>query len=416
MKRGYLSEYFQGVGAKRLSAVEADSARSNQHELNGVGWFLDIFGRPVGRVEMPASYVYMTDDDLEPLVEEAFITLYDARAAHETRTEYRFYYPDNEAMKRAKPGDELYIAKKQDGSVLFIVAASDSTIAAQLGWLFSTGLLARQSYSVRTELDEDEDRIELAATFILESIGIVVETTDDSYLEEMLERFNGDLPTTRVFSEFARSTLPEVVPYDDPDWALVTWIEREELLFRTLERYLISSRLEYGFGAPGAIDVEAFIDYSKSVHGRRRSRAGYALENHLRHLFAECGVRHSYNVVTENRSKPDFLFPGIDEYREPAFLAENLTMLGVKSTCKDRWRQVLAEADRIDCKHLLTLESPVSTAQTNEMIDRNLQLVVPGKLQQAYRPHQRDWLMTLGEFIEIAQDRDMLGSSRPGFF
>jgi hypothetical protein len=28
-------------------------------------------------------------------------------------------------------------------------------------------------------------------------------------------------------------------------------------------------------------------------------------------------------------------------------------MPGVKSTCKDRWRQVLAEADRIDHKHLL---------------------------------------------------------------
>jgi hypothetical protein len=30
-------------------------------------------------------------------------------------------------------------------------------------------------------------------------------------------------------------------------------------------------------------------------------------------------------------------------------------MLGVKTTCSDRWRQVLAEADRIQLKHLLTL-------------------------------------------------------------
>ena len=34
MKRGYLSEYFEGVAAKRLSAVEADETRSNQHEYN----------------------------------------------------------------------------------------------------------------------------------------------------------------------------------------------------------------------------------------------------------------------------------------------------------------------------------------------------------------------------------------------
>ncbi|MEZ7688666.1 hypothetical protein [Neisseria sp. 20925_1_37] len=30
MKRGYLSDYFEGVAVKRLSAVEADVIRSNQ--------------------------------------------------------------------------------------------------------------------------------------------------------------------------------------------------------------------------------------------------------------------------------------------------------------------------------------------------------------------------------------------------
>ena len=35
MKAGYLSEFFSGVAMKTLSAVEADAARSNQHEYNG---------------------------------------------------------------------------------------------------------------------------------------------------------------------------------------------------------------------------------------------------------------------------------------------------------------------------------------------------------------------------------------------
>ena len=42
-------------------------------------------------------------------------------------------------------------------------------------------------------------------------------------------------------------------------------------------------------------------------------------------------------------------------------------MLAVKSTCKDRWRQILAEADRLPVKHLLTLEPGISVAQTDEM-------------------------------------------------
>ncbi|MBB6179828.1 hypothetical protein HNQ75_001796 [Rhizobium flavum] len=34
MRRGLLSGYFDGVTVKRLSAVEANVRRSNQHEFN----------------------------------------------------------------------------------------------------------------------------------------------------------------------------------------------------------------------------------------------------------------------------------------------------------------------------------------------------------------------------------------------
>lgn len=40
-------------------------------------------------------------------------------------------------------------------------------------------------------------------------------------------------------------------------------------------------------------------------------------------------------AITENRSRPDFLFPGVVEYHDPAFDALKLTILGVKSTCKN---------------------------------------------------------------------------------
>ncbi len=36
MKKGFLSEYFDGVVAKRLSGVESGPGQSNQHEFNGV--------------------------------------------------------------------------------------------------------------------------------------------------------------------------------------------------------------------------------------------------------------------------------------------------------------------------------------------------------------------------------------------
>ena len=69
MKNGYLSEYFEGVAAKCLSAVEADETRSNQHEYNATRKMLTFIGRPTERMRIPARFLYLTDDDPEPIVE-----------------------------------------------------------------------------------------------------------------------------------------------------------------------------------------------------------------------------------------------------------------------------------------------------------------------------------------------------------
>jgi hypothetical protein len=93
------------------------------------------------------------------------------------------------------------------------------------------------------------------------------------------------------------------------------------------------------------------------------------------------------------------------EYHDPSFDPVRLTMLGVKSTCKDRWRQVLAEADRIDDKHLLTLETAISEAQTGEMRAKRLQLVLPAKLHTSYTPAQQTWLKSVAQFMNLVRER-----------
>ncbi len=80
-------------------------------------------------------------------------------------------------------------------------------------------------------------------------------------------------------------------------------------------------------------------------------------------------------------------------------------MLGVKSTCKDRWRQVLSEADRVKNKHLLTLEAAISTNQTREMEYNNLQLVIPEAIHNTYSEMQQKRLINVTEFLEIIQFR-----------
>lgn len=399
MKSGHLSEYFIGVAAKRLSAVESDIFRSHQHEFNGVKGLKQLFG--VDRQKYQAKFIYLNDHDDEPPVDEGYLTWYDARENHPTRSEYRLYFSDTSVSQCAAEGDLLVIGTRPDNSVLLVIAENGSTISNQIQWLFGLSDLSHPGFSVREELETDQDRIEFASRFILENIGIEIEIREENYLDTMLERFQGSFPNTRVFSEYARSTLPDINLNDGLDSAIMAWMEREEILFKTLERYLITDRLKKGFDD----DVDGFISFSLSVQNRRKSRVGYALENHLEAIFTGSNIRYSRGKVTENRSKPDFLFPGQTEYKDSDFDPLNLTILGVKYTCKDRWRQVLSEAKRISKKHLLTFEPAISNNQTEEMKSQHLQLVIPQFLQSTYTSEQQEWLINLTEFVENVHSR-----------
>ncbi|HEY2497436.1 MAG TPA: type II restriction endonuclease [Candidatus Angelobacter sp.] len=401
MKQGYLSEFFTGVALKKLSAVEADPARSNQHEFNGVTEVIQIFGRAKGKKTFEAKFVYLSDGDDEPVLDTGFVTWYDAREKHPTRTEHRLYFPATAVSILAAEGDLLVIGLRPDNTVLVVIAQGGSTISNQIQWLFKLSPADRSGFSVREELESEQDRLQFASRTILEQIGIVAEPTEENLLEKMLANFEGKFPVTREFSAFARSVVGDIDVERAPDDALMSWIEKEEILFRTMEKHLIADRLSAGFKD----DVDSFISYSLSVQNRRKSRVGFALENHMEELLQRFKIRYQRSALTERKSKPDFLFPGSKEYAMPAFDSVLLTMLGVKSTCKDRWRQVLAEASRINGKHLLTLETGITTDQTGEMAANHLQLVVPSPLHDTYTDEQRKWLFTISDFIGLVKEK-----------
>lgn len=408
MKSGYLSDYFEGVAAKRLSAVEADKTRSNQHEYHVTKGMKKFLGSPEEKTRMAARFLYLGDDDSTPVVVDAFLTLYNCRKDKPRAPEHHLYFPTTDVSLKTCEGDLLVIAKKREGGLLVIIAENGSSVGRQIEWLFGFDDLAHSEFSDNSELETERCRIEFTSRFILENIGITVETAEDSYLDDMLERFAGRFPATREFSAYARSTIKDISPQEQPDIVLMAWMEREEILFRTLERHLITDRISQGFDDKentGIVDVDGFLSFSLSVQNRRKSRVGLALENHLEFLFTENALRYTRSAVTENRSRPDFLFPGMDEYHDPLFDSLKLTMLGVKSTCKDRWRQVLAEADRIAGKHLLTLETSISTNQTNEMAEKGLQLVLPRSLHKTYTLPQQAWLMDVEAFIGMVRQR-----------
>lgn len=404
MEKGYLNKYFLGVVAKKLSKVETNSNVSHQHEYNAKKPMDKIFGTELPKKEFSSYFLYINDSITFDAVGK--MTWYNARYNHPTRTEWRLYFPTTDVSKMAKAGDSLFICKKRDNTLLVIIAEKDSTIESQLYWLFGLKTLDDGKFVSKIDFDLKDEKFEFTVRTVLEQIGIEYEDTSvESYLEPMLRNFQGKFPSTKEFSDYARSTIFDADPINNPDSTLINWINREESLFKLLEEHFINERLKKGFFCDGEIDSDAFIKFSLSVHNRRKSRAGLSLENHIRKLLEENNILYSYTPVTENKSKPDFIFPSIEAYKNKLYSENYLTMLAAKSTCKDRWRQILAEADRIKTKHLLTLESAISENQTNEMIYKNVRLVVPVALHDTYTNSQKKWLYSLKVFFDELKEK-----------
>lgn len=406
MDAGFLNQYFTAVAAKHLSAVEADASVSNQHEYNGVSLLKEMFGTETARKVIPTSFVYVSDED-DVIEATGDLTWYDARYNHPTRTEWRLYYPTNDVTSHAQAGDTLFICLKPDHTILEIIVKKDDVIENQLFWLFDVRPdEATNRFVANTDLtNPPADRVAFAARMILQRIGVEIPQGRVDYTDLLVERFGRSFPTTREFSDFARSTVTDADPISNPDGTLLQWYDREEVMFMCMERYLIQERLREGFITDNEVDVDAFIQFSLSVNNRRKSRAGLSFENHLEALFSAHRINYSHTPITENRSKPDFIFPSIELYRDLNFPAEHLTMLGAKTTAKDRWRQVLEEADRIDRKHLITLEGAISENQTNEMISRQLQLVVPAPIHATFTVRQQAWLYSVNDFLAEVRER-----------
>lgn len=183
-----------------------------------------------------------------------------------------------------------------------------------------------------------------------------------------------------------------------PDRRLIRRRECEYEIFRSVEEAIELPWIRQSFG-----NVDEFIARAQTILQRRKSRAGRSLELHTREIFMEEGLNEgehfSYQPESEPRQRPDFLFPSETAYKNASFPDHRLRMLAVKTTCKDRWRQILTEANRVTNKHLLTLQEGVSEGQFREMTEAGVQLIVPAPLKSAYPDSVQPHLLSLESFI-----------------
>ena len=394
---GEAGAYFSQVVGKRLSAVDVDGRISHQHELGGFSALRPFLGEDDRRISegkgIPATYTYLSDEGAVSV--ESATSWYDPRRRDPSRgPEWRLYYPDVPPVSMCRAGDLAAVAVRRDGGLSFVFAEAGSDAESQVAWLLGIGGGRVMSPS------EDLGRpVSALSVDLLRDMGVEPEApAEDRWIGEMFRRWPDRFPSGREFSAFAREASGADMREVGPDEAVTAWYDEQTALFMGYERRDREARLGPLVTDVGEPDYDSILAVSMSIFQRRRSAAGHALEYHLEHVFSQMGIRFKAQAVTEGRKRPDFLFPSEEAYRDPSFPAASLTMLGAKTTSKDRWRQILGEADRVGRKHLVTLEQAITEAQTDEMAADDVQLVVPTPLQASYTDAQRARLWSLGDF------------------
>ena len=230
-------------------------------------------------------------------------------------------------------------------------------------------------------------------------------------IEDLIEEYinNGqivDFPETAIVSQQARRIYNQFNTTDrasitHPDKILSDWLETEYKLFKAIENKKYAPLLQHGI-----TNVDELVLIANSLLNRRKSRAGKSLEHHLAQIFIDHRLSFTPQAVTENRNTADFIFPSQEAYHNRDFATENLIFLGAKTTCKDRWRQILSEGERTRDKHLFTLQSGISGNQLEEMRRERVTLVVPRSILDSFDEECRPRIKTLSGFINFAQERN----------
>ena len=261
---------------------------------------------------------------------------------------------------------------------------------------------------------ESDDEIEtLQASLGIETLGewgVFVgghakrETQDECLDRVFRETVNSlsDFPPGSWMASRARDAVKECAGDQtgtSADIRLLKWIAAEYQLFRTLERKISLPSIQQGFK-----DVDSFISVAATVMNRRKSRAGHSLEYHIEELLSAERLPFDRQARIDGKVRPDLLIPGKAAYEDPSFPSSRLIVAGLKTTCKDRWRQILNEGKRVKEKHLLTLQEAVSSDQLIEMREANVTLIVPKAFHKGYDITTGIRLLSVDDFITKIRD------------
>jgi len=222
---------------------------------------------------------------------------------------------------------------------------------------------------------------------------------DKSCLEKNFQTFAGTLesfPTGKIFSDATIKFINLCVSnfgQMSPDEALLECYNLEYRLFQIVERRICQTEISRLFK-----DIDDFLKTASSIMNRRKSRAGRSLENHVDYILNRENIPHEMQPDIDGN--PDIVIPDRKSYALASYPDDKLFIVGVKTTCKDRWRQVLNEGKRLNRKYIITLQPSISANQLKEMHESGIVLIVPERLKKDYPTNHPLEILSLEDFIK----------------
>jgi hypothetical protein len=228
--------------------------------------------------------------------------------------------------------------------------------------------------------------------------------SENDCIDQMFRAFAKNLNVFPPGSQFSQKTCEAMLQCvkgfgkKATDDRLMLLMQSEYRLFKLVERQICLPEVLRLFK-----DIDDFLKTAATLMNRRKSRAGRSMENHIQYLLADAKI--PFDSSPQIYGEPDIIIPNKAAYDDPKYPTDKLFMVGVKTTCKDRWRQVTQEAPRIPWKHLITIQEGISANQLVQMHQAKVTLVVPQKLHSRYPDVKGVNLLDLDGFIKTVRKK-----------
>lgn len=218
---------------------------------------------------------------------------------------------------------------------------------------------------------------------------------------ELFDQFKKDIPDNSILCSNAADIVLSQYNADEIKKsfsALVNTMQDE--IYR---QYLIAQKragqkvIDDVIRQSGSIDFESLNSFFMSIFQSRKSRAGKAFEYIIREMF----MRLSYpfaEQVNVNGATPDFIMPSEEYFRKRPL---DTIIFTAKRTLRERWRQVVTEANQGYSFFLATIDTKIAPNQLKQAAEHKIYIVVPQSIKNENTHYQNAYnVLSFEEFFE----------------